>query len=92
MKTASKTALFLLVFGLMLICVRPVKAQCAQCSATVATNNANGDKTANGLNKGILYLLAAPYLAVATVGIVWYKKYRRKDVKIQIRPEKLNLN
>ncbi|GAC1308354.1 MAG: hypothetical protein NVSMB24_21880 [Mucilaginibacter sp.] len=92
MKTSLKTALFILVFGLMLFSIKSVSAQCAQCAATVATNAKSGDNTANGLNKGILYLLAAPYLAVALVGFVWYKKYRRKNVSLNIRDEKLHLN
>jgi len=71
MKASLKIALFLIVFGLMLISVKPVKAQCAQCAATVATNTKNGGTAANGLNKGIIFLLAAPYLAVGVVGFVW---------------------
>jgi hypothetical protein len=85
-------ALFLIVFGLMMICIKPVKAQCAQCAATVESNAKNGGTSANGLNKGILFLLAAPYLAVAAVGFIWYKKYRRKNVSIDMRDEKLHLN
>jgi hypothetical protein len=92
MKTSLKTALFLIVFGLMIFSITQVKAQCAQCGATVATNAKSGATTTNGLNKGILYLLAAPYLAVAAVGFIWYKKFRRKNVAIDIREEKLNLN
>jgi hypothetical protein len=92
MKTSLKTALFLIVFCLILISVKPVKAQCAQCAATIASNAKSGGTTANGLNKGILFLLAAPYLAVAVVGFVWYKKFRRKNVNIDIRDEKLHLN
>ncbi len=64
MKTSLKIALFFIVFGLMVISIKPAKAQCAQCAATVESNAKSGDKTANGLNKGILFLLAAPYLAV----------------------------
>ncbi len=92
MKTSLKTALFLIVFGLMVISTIPVKAQCAQCAATVETNSKNGGSAANGLNKGILFLLGAPYLAVAAVGFLWYKKYRRKNVDLNMRDEKLNLN
>jgi hypothetical protein len=92
MKTSLKTALFLFVFGLMIISIKPVKAQCAQCAATVESNAKSGDKTASGLNKGILFLLVAPYLAVGIVGYVWYKKYRRKNISIDMRNEKLHLN
>jgi hypothetical protein len=92
MKAGLKTALFFILFGLMIISIKPVKAQCAQCAATVETNAKSGDKTASGLNKGILFLLVAPYLAVGIVGYVWYKKYRRKNISIDMRDEKLHLN
>ncbi len=92
MKATLKTALVLIVFGLMVFSVKPVKAQCAQCAASIESNAKSGDKTGNGLNKGIMYLLAAPYLAVGIIGYVWYKKYRRKNVNLEIRNEKLNLN
>ena len=92
MKKSLKRALFFIVFCLLVLSIKPAKAQCAQCAATVESNAKSGDKTANGLNKGILFLLAAPYLAVAAVGLIWYKKYRRKNVNIDIRDEKLHLN
>ena len=81
-----------LVLGLLVISVVPVKAQCAMCTATVETNSKSGANTTKGLNSGIMYLLAAPYLAVAAVAYVWYKKYRRKDVDLNMRSEKLHLN
>jgi len=92
MKMSLKRALFLIVFGLMILSIKPVKAQCAQCSAIVSTNSNNGGTAANGLNKGILFLLAAPYLAVGVVGYIWYKKFRRKNVNLDIHNEKLHLN
>jgi len=92
MKRKLKAILFFIVFGLIVINNRPVKAQCAQCAATVETNAKTGAATTKGLNKGILFLLAAPYLAVTAVGFVWYKKYRRKNVSINIPNKKLHLN
>jgi UPF0716 family protein affecting phage T7 exclusion len=92
MKISLKKAIFLIVFSLVVLGVRPVKAQCAACAAAVASNAKSGDKTVNGLNKGILFLLAAPYLAVGAVGFIWYKKYRRKNINIDIPNERLHLN
>jgi hypothetical protein len=92
MNKGLKILLFVFALGLMVTNHQPAKAQCAICSANVATNKDNGGKQANGLNHGIMYLLFAPYLAVGIVGFVWYKKYRRKNVDIQMRGERLNLN
>ena len=87
-----KRILILLAFGLMLFGAAGVKAQCTMCSTTVESNNKSGSTTTKGLNNGIIYLLAAPYLAVAAVGFIWYKKYRRKNVNLNVPHEKLNLN
>lgn len=92
MNKAFKILVFVFAFGLFMADHIPAKAQCAICTSNVATNKANGGKAANGLNHGIMYLLAAPYLAVCVVGYVWYKKYRRKNVDLQIHSERLNLN
>lgn len=92
MKRSLKTVLFLIAFGLMVISTIPVKAQCAQCAATVETNTKNGGSLAKGLNSGIMFLMVAPYLIVGVGGFIWYRKYRRKEVNIDVRNEKLNLN
>ncbi|TWJ00073.1 hypothetical protein JN11_02488 [Mucilaginibacter frigoritolerans] len=92
MKAGLKTVLILFVFSIMLISVKPVHAQCAQCAAQVETSSKNGSSAANGLNSGILFLLAAPYLAVGVAGLVWYRKYRRKNVNIDMPAKKLHLN
>lgn len=79
-------------FSLMILGAIGVKAQCAMCTTAVESNNKSGSHITHGLNNGIVYLLAAPYLAVAVVGYIWYKKYRRKNVDLNMRQEKLNLN
>jgi hypothetical protein len=84
--------LILFVAGMLACSVVPVNAQCAMCTTSVESNAKNGNSTTKGLNNGIMYLLAAPYLAVAIVGYIWYKKYRRKNVDLNMRDEKLHLN
>jgi hypothetical protein len=91
MKTL-KLFVFSFFAALMILSVEPVKAQCAMCTANAEAGVKNGNTTTRGINKGIMYLLAAPYLAVAAVGYIWYKKYRRKDVDINVPNENFHLN
>lgn len=51
-------------------------AQCAMCTINAEQGVENGNTQAKGLNKGVLYLMAMPYLMVAGLGFLWYKKYR----------------
>lgn len=92
MKTIIKFVLFFIVFLFLSNEPKLANAQCAQCAAAVESSAKNGGTTTNGLNNGILFLLAAPYLAVAAVGFIWYKKFRRKNVTIDMHNEKLHLN
>lgn len=55
-----------------------VDAQCAMCRATLENNLSNGNMgIAAGINIGILYLFAAPYIAVILIGFFWYRTSRR---------------
>ncbi|MGZ3755743.1 MAG: hypothetical protein ACXVAY_09355 [Mucilaginibacter sp.] len=72
--------------------VQKANGQCAMCTTAVESNAKNGNTTTNGLNNGIMYLLAAPYLAVGVIAYIWYKKYRRKNVDLNMRNERLHLN
>jgi hypothetical protein len=92
MTKALKLVLILFVAGLLVGSVQAVKAQCAMCTVAVESNAKSGSTTTNGLNNGIMYLLAAPYVAIGVVAYVWFKKYRRKNIPIQMRDEKLHLN
>ena len=67
-------------------------AQCSMCTLNADNSVQNGNTEGKGLNNGILYLLAAHYLAIAGVGFLWYKKYRRKNVTMNIKDSKINLN
>jgi hypothetical protein len=92
MKNRVKIFSVLVAFAVLTLNAGVVKAQCAQCAATVESNAKSGATTTNGLNNGILFLLAAPYLVVAIGGFVWYRNYRRKNINIDVRNEKLHLN
>lgn len=82
---------FLVVATLFAIPQKSV-AQCAMCTLNAENSVKNGNKQGTTLNNGILYLLAAPYLAIAGVGFFWYKKYRRKAGINQLNDETMNLN
>ncbi|MDB5011940.1 MAG: hypothetical protein JWQ25_142 [Daejeonella sp.] len=69
-----------------------VSAQCAMCTMNAESSVKDGNTEGKGLNSGILYLLAAPYLAIGVVGYIWFKKYRKKDIVLDIKDEKINLN
>ncbi|GHE23462.1 hypothetical protein GCM10017764_04300 [Sphingobacterium griseoflavum] len=58
-----------------------VAAQCAMCSLNAENSAANGNTQGKGLNDGILFLLAIPYLIAVGVGVLWYKKYRKSQPK-----------
>jgi len=81
---------FILIFSVL--SSAQVSAQCSMCTLNAENSVKNGNTQGKGLNKGILYLLAAPYLAIAGVGFLWYKKYRRKNVNLNIKDSKINLN
>lgn len=83
---------FAIFFCITVLGVMQASAQCAACTAAVETSSQGGSHATAGLNAGILYLLAAPYLVVAVGGYIWYKKYRRKAVVFDAPNEKLNLN
>ena len=60
-------------------------AQCAMCRAAVENNVSEGSAGFSaGLNTGILYLFVAPYLLVAIIAFLWYKKSRLHAGKIRI--------
>jgi hypothetical protein len=61
----------------LLLAPAVVQAQCAMCRAS-----AEGTSIAKGLNTGILYLLAFPFLVIFGGGIFWYlnrKKFQAGD-------------
>jgi hypothetical protein len=58
---------------LLVIATNAVFAQCPMCKMAAETNMQNGGNAGRGLNTGILYMLAMPYLLVGVLGFLWYK-------------------
>ncbi|MCS7085904.1 MAG: hypothetical protein RMM53_04940 [Bacteroidia bacterium] len=64
----------------VMLCAAPISlpAQCPMCKQNVLTaRKAGNNSVGNGLNDGILYLLAAPYILSALVALGWYRAYRK---------------
>ena len=61
-----------LLVVLMLVCVAPA-AHAQGCAVCTKTASGLGEKTAKGLNAGILYLAALPLAILGTIGFVWYR-------------------
>ena len=51
-----------------------LSAQCAMCRAVVEQG---GEEVAEGINSGIVYLMAFPYLVVAVAMFLFYRNWRR---------------
>lgn len=69
-----KTKYIILI--LFLLSVIPLEAQCAMCRAVLESES--DPSQAKGVNNGIVYLMAIPYILVATLGIYIYKTYNKK--------------
>lgn len=77
---------FLLILLLLTTATMQTFAQCAMCRSTLENNFSNGDPgIAAGINTGILYLLALPYLIAMVIGYLWYKSTRNGEKKLSKR-------
>jgi hypothetical protein len=61
----------------LFIVANAVSAQCAMCKAVAESNMNGGDSMASGLNNGIMYLMAFPYILIGTVAYLIYR-HRKK--------------
>jgi hypothetical protein len=74
----KRIAFFLIVF---LLFQMDGLAQCAMCRTTVESTISNGrSNVATGLNTGILYLLAAPYLLVGAIAWMWFRQSKKEQL------------
>ena len=80
----KKTIIGLSVFLVLIILSGSLNAQCAMCKQAAASSlDNNPNSIAKGLNSGILYLMAVPYLLIIfifrkQIHSLW-KKLRSKE-------------
>ncbi len=65
------------IFIVFLVTSEFVSAQCAMCKAVVESGDA---EIAEGLNSGIMYLMAFPYLLVGVGIYLLYRNYKKNKV------------
>lgn len=63
---------FVILMLLILISIS-VDAQCAMCRAVLESEE--GQHTAKGINDGIIYLMAIPYILIGGIGYFIYMKF-----------------
>ena len=52
-----------------------MSGQCAMCRAVLESEE--GQATAKGINDGIVYLMAIPYIVVAGIIFIIYRKFKK---------------
>jgi len=70
---------FYILFILFNLFSFSIKAQCAMCKAALEANLDGGGTKGAGINEGILYLMAMPYLAILLFGIFYTLQKRKRN-------------
>ncbi|MDO6517482.1 hypothetical protein [Zobellia uliginosa] len=74
-----KKTLFVFVIMIGLMLPDTLEAQCAMCRAALESS---GDiKAAEGINNGIVYLMALPYILVAGLFYFVYRKMKNRPTE-----------
>ena len=75
-----KNKIILLITSITVLFITiDVNAQCAMCKVVVETNLESGDTKGLGLNNGILYLMAIPYIAALVFAIFYYFQNKKSN-------------
>lgn len=74
---AVSAVLLLLLF----VAAPEALGQCPMCRMSAESNLQNGGTAGRGLNTGILYMLAMPYLLVGAIGYWWWRNRRKSAVE-----------
>jgi hypothetical protein len=81
-----KKLIYIALLGWLLLLDIAASAQCAMCKSSVTSNLEGGGNTGRGINTGILYLMAIPYLLIGALIAYVYRKQlmiKYKQLKAQ---------
>jgi hypothetical protein len=73
-----KKSAFIILFFLQIMLVSQFTAD-AQCSLCTKTAQQMGEKPAQGMNSGILYLMMMPFAIVGFIGFRWWKQNKAAE-------------
>jgi hypothetical protein len=80
----KKHYFILLILVALVLLPNITEAQCAMCKASVESSQGQKNSVAGGLNTGILYLMAVPYVLIAFIFrkqiVALWKNIRGKQV------------
>ncbi|MGB0863493.1 MAG: hypothetical protein ACPGXZ_11295 [Saprospiraceae bacterium] len=68
-----------LVFVLNAVTPTSAVAQCPMCKIAAESNYKHGGSSGRGLNAGILYMLATPYVLIGGLAFVWWRNRRNSE-------------
>jgi hypothetical protein len=77
-----KKVILLIVLMINFTLITEVNAQCSMCRQAAESGIKKGEMQGRGLNKGILFLMAIPYVLGGTAFII-YKKNKRKKIAVE---------
>jgi len=79
----KKHFFILLILIALVLLPNITEAQCAMCKASVESSQGQKNSVAGGINQGILYLMAVPYVLLAFIFrkqlVALWKNVRGKD-------------
>lgn len=76
-----KSMKYILSLALLLLLNIAAQAQCSMCKISAENSIVEGKTSiALGLNTGILYLAAFPYLLAGIFIFMWYRRYKRRKL------------
>ncbi|WP_340075316.1 hypothetical protein [Leptobacterium sp. I13] len=75
MKQERLNIYFLILFFGFLMVPQLINAQCAMCRAVLESGEEQ--QIGEGINNGIIYLMAIPYILIGALGFLIYKKLKK---------------